>query len=242
MKANPIKNAFDIKNEQDGKSTIYLYGTVGGYYNGISLSSVKDALEQISTSNIEVHINSYGGDLFEGIAIKNLLKQREEKITVYIDGIAASAASIIAMAGDEIIMPADAQLMIHNPWTYAAGNAVELRKIADDLEKSQTSLEESYMKRFVGTRDELKALLDEETQLTAEEAIAFGLADRLDEEFVSSEDPISAKATLIQKLALQATGKASADFNQAGTTPDSKKELKEENLFLKNLINIMEEK
>lgn len=201
MQANPIKNEIAVKSEEGKNSKIFLYGTVGSYY-GVSLDSIQEALNNVEGNEIEIHINSYGGDLFEGIAIKNLLKQRDEKIIIYIDGIAASAASIIAMSGDEIIIPADAQLMIHNPWTFAGGNAKELHKIADDLIKMQTSLEESYLKRFVGSREELKTLLDEETYLTAEESIAFGLADRMDEKINedTSKEPISAKAKLLNML------------------------------------------
>jgi len=177
MKKNPIENKLEIKNEAEGTIELFMYGTVG---YSVYLNGIKYALGDVVGNEINVHINSYGGDLFEGIAIKNFLLNRPEKINVYIDGIAASAASVIAMAGDHIVMPSDAQMMIHNPWTYTMGNAKELRKTADDLDKAQTSLEKSYLKRFKGTEDELKTLLDEETYLTADEAVLFGLADKID--------------------------------------------------------------
>ncbi|HEM3612123.1 TPA: Clp protease ClpP [Streptococcus suis] len=179
-----IPKRIEASIQSDESVKLYLAGVVGGWYEGITLKEVRQAMAEISADKVEVHINSYGGDMFEGIAIKNYLKQLDKEITVVIDGIAASAASVIAMAGDTIKMPKDTQLMIHNPWTYAAGNAKELRKIADDLEKSQTSIEESYLTHFKGTRDELKSLLDEETSLTAEEAVALGLADELLEDVV----------------------------------------------------------
>ena len=177
MKKNPIENKLEIKNEAEGTIELFMYGTVG---YSVYLNGIKYALGDVVGNEINVHINSYGGDLFEGIAIKNFLLNRPEKINVYIDGIAASAASVIAMAGDHIVMPSDAQMMIHNPWTYTMGNAKELRKTADDLDKAQTSLEKSYLNRFKGTEDELKTLLDEETYLTADEAVLFGLADKID--------------------------------------------------------------
>lgn len=184
---------------------LYLHGTVGGWYGGFDYASVRRALAGVSGGTIEVHLNSYGGDMFEGIAIKNHLRQREEKVVVYIDGVAASSASVIAMAGDEIIMPADTQLMIHNPWTYAAGNAKDLRKIADDLDKSEISIRASYLHRFKGDEAELIALLDEESWLTAEEAVTLGLADKVltsapendvEEEL---EEAVSAKVALMAK-------------------------------------------
>lgn len=234
MKQRPIKNEFKLKNEENGPAKVFLYGTVGGYYDGFSLRTIQNALKEIDSDEIELHINSYGGDLFEGIAIKNLLRSRDEKITIYIDGIAASAASIVAMAGNEIIMPSDSQLMIHNPWTVAFGNAKELHKVADDLEKMQSSLEKTYIDRFVGTEDELRKLLDEETYLTAEECVVFGLADKIDSEENDNQadDEISAKDTLIQRIAAEKLKKPAADI---------KKENKGNDL-LKNLIKVMEEK
>lgn len=201
-----IPKRIEASSQSDGPVKLYLAGVVGGWYDGISLKEVRQAMAEISADKVEVHINSYGGDMFEGIAIKNYLKQLDKEITVVIDGIAASAASVIAMAGDTIKMPKDTQLMIHNPWTYTAGNAKELRKVADDLEKSQISIEESYLAHFKGTREELKALLDEETSLTAEEAVALGLADELIEDVVedveeeSENNPeASARETLLAK-------------------------------------------
>ncbi|HFZ8985786.1 TPA: head maturation protease, ClpP-related [Streptococcus pyogenes] len=188
-----IPKRIEASSQADGTAKLYLAGTVGAWYDGITFKEVRQAMSEISSDTVEVHINSYGGDMFEGIAIKNYLKQLDKTVIVVIDGIAASAASVIAMAGDAIKMPKDTQIMIHNPWTWAAGNAKELRKIADDLEKSQTSIEESYLAHFKGTRDELKALLDEETSLTAEEAVMLGLADELIEEtdVVSKDELIS---------------------------------------------------
>lgn len=172
-----IPYRFEASIANDDKAVLYLHGTVGGYWEGINFSDIRDELANFNGSAIEVHINSYGGDMFEGIAIKNYLAQRPEEVTVIIDGLAASAASIIAMGADKIFMPSDTQLMIHNPWTFAYGNAKELRKVADDLDKAELSIQETYLKRFKGDREELKALLDEETFLTADEAVALGLAD-----------------------------------------------------------------
>lgn len=189
------------------KVSLYLHGTVGAFYDGIEFSKVQQALADIKSDVIEVHLNSYGGDMFEGIAIKNYLVQREEHIRVIIDGIAASAASVIAMAGDEILMPKDTQLMIHKPWTWTAGNADELRKTADNMDKATKSIQESYLKRFVGDREELQALLDAETYLTAEEAVTFGLADGLLE-----SEPKEAEPEIAEKEAVSPTAALMAKY------------------------------
>lgn len=236
MKKNPIENKLEFKNEAEGIIELFMYGTVG---YSVYLAGIKYALGDAVGNEINVHINSYGGDLFEGIAIKNFLLNRPEKINVYIDGIAASAASVIAMAGDHIVMPSDAQMMIHNPWTYTMGNAKELRKTADDLDKAQTSLEKSYMNRFKGTEDELKTLLDEETYLTADEAVLFGLADKIDGQAAANDDDEpNAKAVLIKKFAAQAVP---AVTNTVETPEETKPEVPQ-NTFAQNLLKILEVK
>lgn len=235
MKKNPIENKLEIKNEAEGTIELFMYGTVG---YSVYLNGIKYALGDVVGNEINVHINSYGGDLFEGIAIKNFLLNRPEKINVYIDGIAASAASVIAMAGDHIVMPSDAQMMIHNPWTYTMGNAKELRKTADDLDKAQTSLEKSYMNRFKGTEDELKTLLDEETYLTADEAVLFGLADKIDGQAADDDEP-NAKAALIKKFAAQVVPPATNTVETPEETDEEKNE-EPESTFVNNLLKILE--
>ena len=237
MKKNPIENKLEIKNEAEGTIELFMYGTVG---YSVYLNGIKYALGDAVGNEINVHINSYGGDLFEGIAIKNFLLNRPEKINVYIDGIAASAASVIAMAGDHIVMPSDAQMMIHNPWTYTMGNAKELRKTADDLDKAQTSLEKSYLNRFKGTEDELKTLLDEETYLTADEAVLFGLADKIDGQAADDDEP-NAKAALIKKFAAQVIPPATNTVEIPEETDEEENE-EPESTFVNNLLKILEVK
>lgn len=130
---------------------------------------------------INMHINSPGGSVFDGISIFNQLKQNKANINVYIDGLAASIASVIAMSGDTIFMPENSMLMIHNPWTMVAGNAKELRKQADDLDHIAESCVTTYLGKSNGKLDEdkLRQLLDDETWLTAQEAVDYGLADEI---------------------------------------------------------------
>jgi ATP-dependent Clp protease protease subunit len=171
------KKSESAPNETD----LYLYGDIGDSWWGdtITARNVINALSEIETDVINAHIQSYGGEVFEGITISNLFKQSEKTINIYIDGIAASAATIIALGGDKIVMPANTQFMIHNPWTYAVGNADELEKVVNQLRKTEDSIIATYMEKFVGTEDELRELLEAEEFLTAEEALAYGFADEI---------------------------------------------------------------
>lgn len=146
-----------------------------------SANSFTEKLNEISDiDNINIYINSMGGSVSEGTAIYNQLKRHKAHKTVYIDGFACSIASVIAMAGDEVVMPKNTVMMIHNAWTYARGNASELRKIADDLDKINEVGKQAYIQKSNGklTPEKLSELMDGETYLTAEECVEYGLADR----------------------------------------------------------------
>ncbi|MED0688181.1 MULTISPECIES: head maturation protease, ClpP-related [Anoxybacillus] len=132
-------------------------------------------------SELTVRINSGGGDVFAGQAIHSLLRSHQAKVTVYVDGLAASIASVIAMAGDTVVMPRNAMMMIHNPWTIGWGNANDFRRIADDLDKIRESIIAAYQEKSNIEREKLIELLDAETWLTAEEALEYGLIDEIDE-------------------------------------------------------------
>ncbi|PFW52681.1 peptidase S14 [Bacillus cereus] len=174
---------------ESNEADMYLYGSIGsGWFADISSRDIRYKLESIKAETINVHINSPGGDVFESIAIHNLLKNNSATINIHIDGLAASGASVIAMAADKVIMPKNTMLMIHKAWTVAAGNSDGLRKIANDLEKIDTAVTESYTSRFVGERSELETLLAEETWLTAEECLALGLCDEIVDEIEVKED------------------------------------------------------
>lgn len=145
-------------------------------------ASFRDDLKALGDVDvINLHINSPGGSVFEGISIFNQLKQNKATINVYVDGLAASIASVIAMAGDTIFVPENAMLMIHNPWTYCVGNSSELRKQADDLDRIAESSVTTYLAKSNGkiTEEKLRQLLDEETWLSASESVEYGLADEV---------------------------------------------------------------
>ncbi|MGC7946705.1 head maturation protease, ClpP-related [Bacillus sp. II_CA] len=171
---------FEAKGENEYKLTVY--GSIGGWFSENNAEAVRRKIQDVKAEKIHVHINSGGGSAFDGVAICNQLKQHDAEIIVHIDGWAASAASVIAMAGDKIIMPSNTMMMIHQASTFEYGNADLFEKTARDLRKIDSALAASYKKRFVGTDEELKQLLKDETWLTAEEAVALGLADEIADE------------------------------------------------------------
>lgn len=139
-----------------------------------------DSLGDIQTLNI--FINSNGGDVFAGQAIYSMLKRHSATKNVYIDGLAASIASLIAMAGDKIIMPANAMIMIHNPWTIAMGNSNDFRKLAADMDKIRESMLSVYESKTGMKQEDIIPLLDNETWMTAQDALESGFCDEIEEE------------------------------------------------------------
>lgn len=138
-----------------------------------------DALGEIESLN--VFINSPGGDVFAGQAIYSMLKRHSATVNVYVDGLAASIASLVAMAGDKVIMPKNAMMMIHSPWTLAIGNAQEFRKIADDMDKIRDSMVVAYESRSALTTEEILDMMDAEKWLSADDCLEYGLADEIEE-------------------------------------------------------------
>ncbi|MBW3496064.1 head maturation protease, ClpP-related, partial [Bacillus sp. FDAARGOS_1420] len=123
-------------------------------------------------SNLNIYVNSGGGSVFAGLAIYNMLKRNKAQKTVYVDGVAASIASVIALAGDRVVVPSNAFLMIHRPWTYAAGNAIDFRKAAEDLDNIESGIMNVYkenLKEGIGI-EEIQQLVDAETWLSGEQA------------------------------------------------------------------------
>lgn len=212
-----IKSEF--KAEVNGEeATLYIYGDIGDSWFGesVSASDVKEFLDSTTAQIIHVNINSLGGDMFDSLAIHNQLKRHDAKIIINIDGIAASGASVIAMAGDQVNMPNTSMLMIHNAWTFAFGNAIDFRKAADDLDKIGETLIESYLSRFTGSREELIQLLDDESFLTAAESVVFGLADAELEEVEEEKPKEPVKISLFAKYAANAaTPKRQEESNES---------------------------
>jgi ATP-dependent Clp endopeptidase proteolytic subunit ClpP len=162
---------------------LVIYGDIGESFWGDSVTAadVKSMLDGMS-GDITVRINSPGGSVFDGFAIYNLLRAHNGSVTVHVDGLAASAASVVAMAGDDVVMGAASMMMIHDPWTMSVGDASEMRKTAETLDKIRDSIVDAYASKAADMdRDEIAKMMAEETWMTASEAQGFGFANKLEE-------------------------------------------------------------
>lgn len=225
-----LKQDIRLEKTNDKEYNLYIYGSIGGWFSENNAETVRRKLSAIDAERIHVHINSGGGSAFDGVAICNLLRQHDAEIIVHIDGWAASAASIIAMAGDKIIMPANTMMMIHQASTYEYGNADVFEKIAKDLRKIDAALRQSYKKRFVGTEDELIQLLKDETWLTADEAVALGLADEVTEEIEVNESQEETNEEEIENTKGRIVAKYAAQVNNKNKPKEPEQEKPKANL------------
>lgn len=166
-------------NRGSKRGEIWLYDVVGeGFFGGMSAKTFSDELKALGQVDvINLHINSPGGSVFDGVAIYNQLARHPARVEVDVDGIAASIASVIAMAGDEIRIADNAMMMIHDPHGSAYGGAGDMRKTADLLDQIKDVIVATYAKRTGQPEAELAALMADETWLTAAEAVGKGFAD-----------------------------------------------------------------
>lgn len=169
--------------QSDGASSrssadVYIFDSIGGWF-GVSADDFVRDVAGLNVDHIDLHLNSPGGDAWEGVAIANVLRQHRADVTVWVDGIAASAAGVIAMAGDEVVMGIGAQMMVHDAWTVAIGNAAELRKEAEVADSVSNSIASAYAAKAGGTASDWRTVMQAETWYTAEEAVAAKLADRV---------------------------------------------------------------
>lgn len=166
-----------IINKGNKKAEILIYEDIGeGWMGGLSAKRFADELKALGAlTEINVRINSAGGSVFDGVAMYNTLRNNGARIVVDIDGLAASIASVFAMAGDEIRMAGNALMMIHDPWGVFAGNAADLRKQADLLDTVRGTLVDTYMTRASASRSDIEQMMTDETWMTADEALGHGL-------------------------------------------------------------------
>lgn len=182
-----LKPYWTIKAATENKPPeLLLYGEIANELWWGDETTPKQLAEELKAlgdvDELVVRINSPGGNVFAGQTIYSLLKTNQAKITVYIDGLAASAASVVAMAGDEIIMPRNAMMMIHNPWLRVMGDSRELRKAAEMLDQVRETIIVAYQSKAVDMeKDKLIELMDDETWMTADEALEYGFIDKVDE-------------------------------------------------------------
>ena len=161
------------------EASIFIYGDIVSeswkwYESDVTSHDLVKEIEGLDVDVIHCYINSYGGEVAEGLAIYNALKRHKAKVKTYCDGFACSAASVVFMAGDERIMSASSLLMIHNAWMWAVGDPDELRKQADDLGIINEASNNAYLEHVNISKEQLQEMLDKETWLTAQEALDMG--------------------------------------------------------------------
>jgi len=219
---------YSIKAKAKDTAEISIYDEIGFW--GVSAASFAQDLKSCGNNlkQINLHIHSPGGDVFDGIAIYNLLKNHPANVTVYIDGLAASMASVIAMAGNEVIMPENAMMMIHKPWGIQGGDAEDMRKYADLLDKVENTLIPAYANKTGKTPEELAEMLSAETWLNGKECVEQGFADKLAEPLVAMASIKSRKLEDFEKMPneiknmlFKPQGNAGASAPQATPTEQS---------------------
>lgn len=179
---------YRIENKADssGPPKIYIYDEIG--YFGHTAKGFTDDLNAIDSSELTLHVNSPGGDIFDGLAIYQALKSHKAQVTVVVDGLAASIASVIAMAGDRVVMAPKATMMIHDGWSMSVGNAAEMRKMADLLDKQSDIIASVYADRSGQPADFWRNQMHEDSWYNAQEAVAAGLADEIEGQVPKKDD------------------------------------------------------
>lgn len=176
---NTVAPRFEIKmkaNAPDKCCDVWMYGDIGGGFwsdSGVSAKTFGEDLAAMGKlDTINCYVNSGGGDVFEGLAIYNIMARNPAKKNVHVDGLAASIASIICMAGDTITMASNAFMMIHDPWTMAMGDSGDMREMADRLDAVKCQLVDTYAKRTGMKSADVASLMGEETWMNADDAVA----------------------------------------------------------------------
>ena len=249
-----MKNKYYALETNGKQADIYIFGDITSwewFENDVSSYTLSKELQELDPDIevINVHINSYGGEVAEGLAIYNLLRNHKAKVRTYCDGFACSIASVIFMAGDERIMNAASLLMVHNPWMYTAGNADQLRKDADDLDKITQASINAYMQHVTISQDELKKMMDEETWILPSEALDMGFATSIIGDTVYEKAAASARKalfSLVKNARVTADPEPAAGPNQTAEPtpqqapePDPEPEPPKENKPLKFLSALM---
>ena len=203
---------WELKTDGNEAADLYIYGDIDSYGSdgdkknpNRNAFEIIEQLQGLSAKSLTVHINSYGGDVKEGLAIYNTLKNSDKKITTICDGFACSIASVIFMAGTQRIMNDASLLMIHNPWTIAIGNAEDMRKQAEDLDIIRQVSVEAYKNSSALLEDEIKELMDAETWILPEQALEYGFATEV-REAKSSGLKQSAMKVMMKRLTEHVVG------------------------------------
>lgn len=238
-KTEQDKRFWEFKNFTDTTADLYIYGEISDYSwwgDEVTPKQFADDLEEVkNVDTLNVRINSVGGDVFAAHAIYSLLKSAKPQIMVYIDGLAASAATVIMMAGDKVMMPPNAMIMIHNPWTVSRGEAKDFEKSIEILTKVKDSIILAYEAKTGLDKEELSALMDAETWMTGQEAYDKGFIDELiqNEQVAAS---ISDSSMLVNGIQFSFGNIANKDNLLNKFKPNEEKSLSKEE-HLESLVN-----
>lgn len=177
---------YRIQAKAEETPKIYIYDEIG--YWGNSAKDFADELNKIDSAELVVHLNSPGGEIFDGLAIYQALKNHKASVTIMVDGLAASIASVIAMAADRLVMAPKATMMIHDGWTMGVGNAAEMRKLADLLDKQSEIIASAYADRTGQDANFWRDRMRDETWYNAQEALDAGLIDEIEGQEKKADD------------------------------------------------------
>lgn len=173
----------EIKNKTEGRGEVYIYGDITDekwYDTDVTPKELKLEFDKLKNAkDVDIYINSGGGGVFAGMAIASMIKRLTANTTTYIDGLAASIATVIALASKKVVIPKNALFMVHNPMAGAFGYASDLKKVAEILDKVKDTIVSSYMEKTNQSEKQVRSLMDDETWLSGDEAVAFGFADEL---------------------------------------------------------------
>lgn len=204
--------------EQEGNAaSVTIYGDITSWpwlESDVSAYLLSKQIDGIEADTIDVYINSYGGEVAEGLAIYNALKRHRAKVVTHCDGFACSAASVVFMAGDERIMGEASLLMIHNAWSYTSGNADDLRKAADDLETISRAAAEAYRASVSIDDETLDQMLAEESWIAPQDAVNMGFATGIEDYGKSTVPAASARTSVIARLCAKTDAPISAAVDE----------------------------
>ncbi|MGK3947426.1 head maturation protease, ClpP-related [Microbacterium sp. K2] len=206
-----LESRWNVATDDDTRTgNLHLYGAIGGYWGGIDAAEMVPAIRDLDVDTLNVYVNSPGGNVYDGIAIRNALRSHKARVIITVDGLAASAASFIACAGDEVIMAENSEFMIHEAWGLAIGNADDMLAAADDLDRISGNIAEMYAAKAGGDAAAWRALMKAETWYSAAEAVAAGLADRTDADAEDADEDEATVSNLFDLSMYAHAGRAAA--------------------------------
>lgn len=204
--------------------TIQMRGPIGDFEGGISADDFRDCLKEHEGSDVTIHLDSQGGSVSDGLAMYNAIMQHDGEVTIHIDTIAASIATVIACSASKVIINSNAKYMVHRCWTQAMGNCKDFRSTADIMEMMDNDIAATYVERTGQDKETMLAMMDAETWMTAEEALAQGFVDEVHE--IERKTKAKAEADLptvlaLSPLAVAAKAKATARRMRMNKRPNS---------------------